>query len=128
MPVSRNNRRKKSKKSTKPAAQKPTKSEAFFDDEVEIAPNVFAFGDFPDLEMLQQLSTFTNQEAFELLNSHAVYVEKEYDYTNEDIAVVVGMLVLNDETEVIVKTPNDGLLQVRKSTFYKNFALIDMDF
>ncbi|WAJ69734.1 hypothetical protein [Catenovulum adriaticum] len=124
MPVSKNTRRKKAKKQTKPVNRPSSGNDFTFDDETEIAPNVFAFGFPPELD------TFSNEEAFGLLNSHAVYVElaESGNYHTEDIAIVVGMLVLNDETEIILKTNDKGLLQLRKSTFFKNFALLNMDF
>ncbi|GEM_PF-3205784 len=124
MPVSKNTRRKKAKKQTKPVNRPTSRSDFILDDEEEIAPGVFSFG-FPP-----ELNTFSNEEAFGLLNSHAVYVElaESGNYHTEDIAIVVGMLVLNDETEIILKTNDKGLLQLRKSTFFKNFALLNMDF
>ena len=57
---------------------------------------MFGFGD-----------QFTPQEAFELLNSHAVKKEDENNKNLpiEKIGFVAGVITLNNEVEVMIKFP-----------------------
>ena len=70
---------------------------------------------------------FTQQEAFELLNSHVVKKENK-DKENlaiDQIGFIAGVITLNDEVEVMIKFPKQ-LIQLTKTAFAEQMALLEM--
>jgi len=70
---------------------------------------------------------FTQQEAFDLLNSHVVKKENENNKNLpiEKIGFVAGVITLNDEVEVMIKFPKQ-LIQLTKTAFSEQMTLLEM--
>lgn len=71
----------------------------------------------------QNPSQFSIAEVVELLNYPVIKSDRGTQFLPENIGLIVGVLVLNDEVEMVVKFV-DRVTQFTKSEFYSIYRII----